>query len=328
MTELKLGAWEDRYVDAVVALWNGSAVREGYKELTRETFAEIFTANRYFDPACAFVLPDGGEVRGFACGCTGDDLPLGDVAGYITCIVLAEGFDTDANRAALLDALETRFRTLGKRQSEVLFFNPMRLPWYIPGTPGHEHNNAPGVPADAGLYRFLLSEGYADRARQCAMYRPLADFAIPADIRAKEAKAEEAGYAVELFDPRRHTGLAEMLAGLDNPAWEREIAACAADGVPVVIAAAPGGQAAGFAGPVVRQDNGRGYFAGIGVHPDHEGCGLGSILFFKLCEALRDVGADYMSLFTGSGNPAIRIYEKAGFDTVRQFAIMRKELTQ
>ncbi|MDI4648663.1 GNAT family N-acetyltransferase [Cohnella sp. F6_2S_P_1] len=323
-----VATWEDRYVDAVVALWNGAAVRDGYKELTRDTFAEIFTANRYFDPACAFVLLDDGQVRGFSCGCTGDDLPLGETAGYVTCIVLADGFGSDANRTALLEAIEARFRALDKRQSELLFFNPMRLPWYIPGTPGHEHNNAPGVPADSGLYRFLISAGYIDRARQCAMYRPLADFAIPADIRAKEDKAAEEGYAVELFDSRRHAGLADMLAGLANPAWEREIAACAADGVPVVIAADREGRAAGFAGPVVRQDNGRGYFAGIGVHPDHEGRGLGSILFFKLCEALRDVGADYMSLFTGSSNPAIRIYEKAGFDTVRQFAIMRKELTQ
>ncbi|MFD2330253.1 GNAT family N-acetyltransferase [Cohnella sp. GCM10020058] len=327
MTQLKVAAWEDRYADAVVALWNGSAVRDGYKELTLDSFAEIFTSNRYFDPACTFVLLEDGEVRGFSCGCTGDDLPLGDAAGYVTCIVLAEA-SSASNRAALLEALETRFRTLGKRQSEVLFFNPMRLPWYIPGTPGHEHNNAPGVPADTALYRFLLDNGYVDRAHQCAMYRPLADFAIPDDIRAKEAKAAGGGYAVELFDSRRHAGLADMLAGLANPAWEREIAACAADGVPVVIAADREGRAAGFAGPVVRQDNGRGYFAGIGVHPEHEGRGLGSILFFKLCEALRDVGADYMSLFTGSTNPAIRIYEKAGFTTVRQFAIMRKELTQ
>ncbi|MFC3799441.1 GNAT family N-acetyltransferase [Cohnella sp. GCM10012308] len=328
MTQLKVTTWEDRYADAVVALWNGAAVRDGYKELTRDTFTEIFTANRYFDPAGAFVLLDEGQVRGFSCGCTGDDLPLGETAGYVACVVLADGFGSDAHRATLLEALEARFRELGKRRSEVLFFNPMRLPWYIPGTPGHEHNNAPGVPADTALYRFLLDNGYIDRARQCAMYRPLADFAIPADILAKEAKAAKEGYTVELFDPNKHSGLADMLAGLANPAWEREIAACTAGGVPVVIAADHEGRAAGFAGPVVRQDNGRGYFAGIGVHPDHEGRGLGSILFFKLCEALQGVGADYMSLFTGSNNPALRIYEKAGFTTVRQFAIMRKELTQ
>lgn len=327
MAEPRVVTWDDRYADAVVALWNESAVSDGYKELTSASFAETFTSSPYFDAACTFVLLEDGEPRGFACGCTGDDLPLGDVAGYVTCVVPAEGYGSDTNRAALLGAIEARFRALGKRQSEVLFFNPMKLPWYIPGTPGHEHNNAPGVPVDSALYPFLLDQGYVDRARQCAMYRPLADFAIPEDIRAKETKAAEGGYRVELYNPARHSGLERMLAGLGNPAWEREIAACAAEGVPFVIAA-HGDEAAGFAGPVVRQDNGRGYFAGIGVHPDHEGRGLGSILFFKLCEALRDVGADYMSLFTGSNNPAIRIYEKAGFNTVRQFAIMRKELTQ
>lgn len=327
MTELTVAAWENRYADAVVALWNEAAVSDGYKELTAASFADIFTGNPYFDAAGAFVLLADGEPQGFSCGCAGDDLPLGEVAGYLTCIVLAAGYGNDDNRRALLQAVETRFRALGKSQSEVLFFNPMRLPWYIPGTPGHEHNNAPGVSVDSALYRFLLGQGYAERARQCAMYRPLADFAIPADIRAKEDKAAAAGYRVELYDPARHTGLEEMLAGLGNPAWERELAACAAEGIPFVVAACED-RAAGFAGPVVRQDNGRAYFAGIGVHPEHEGKGLGSILFFKLCEALRDVGADYMSLFTGSTNPAIRIYERAGFNTVRQFAIMRKELTQ
>jgi ribosomal protein S18 acetylase RimI-like enzyme len=116
----------------------------------------------------------------------------------------------------------------------------------------------------------------------------------------------------------------EMLAGFDNPLWKREISHCAANGVPVVVAA-HAGKAVGFAGPVIRQDNGRGYFAGIGVLPEHEGHGLGSILFFKLCEAFRSIGTEYMSLYTGNSNPAIRIYEKAGFRTVKQFAVMRRE---
>lgn len=63
----------------------------------------------------------------------------------------------------------------------------------------------------------------------------------------------------------------------------------------------------------------------IGVHPEHEGHGLGTILFFKLCEAFKAIGTDYMSLYTGSTNPAIRIYEKAGFRTVKRFSIMRRE---
>jgi ribosomal protein S18 acetylase RimI-like enzyme len=320
-----LQAWDDRYTQEVIDLWNKEAVREGYKEMDERSFDDIFRSHRHFDPKSAFVLLEGGSVKGFACGCTGDDLPLGDVAGYLTCIVLAEEIRTDERYAAMLDALESRFRELGKRQADVLFFNPMMLPWYIPNTPKHEHNNAPGVPVDGSLYPFLLRRGYSERTREQAMYMPLAGFALPEEIRAKEASALAEGYAVGVLDPGSVQGVEDMLARLDNPLWSEEIPRCLRDGIPVVLAACRG-RAAGFAGPVIRQDNGRGYFTGIGVHPDHEGHGLGTLLFFKLCEAFRDIGTDYMSLYTGKSNPAKRIYEKAGFRTVREFAIMRKEL--
>ncbi|TYA13440.1 GNAT family N-acetyltransferase [Paenibacillus faecis] len=320
-----LMTWEDRFIPGVIELWNREAVRDGYKELTEQSFRGIFTDSRYFDPEAAWVMLDQrGTVRGFACGCTGDDLPLGETAGYLTCIVLDDEFQTEENYRGLLAALERRFRSLGKKQAEVLFFNPMQLPWYIPDTPRHEHNNAPGVPAGSGLHGFLLREGYAERAQECGMYLPLGEFAIPEDIRAKERKAAEAGYRVELYDPRRHDGLAEMLDGFDNPLWKRQIPEYAEAGEPLVIAAL-NGKAAGFAGPVVRQENGRGFFVGIGVHSAHEGHGLGSVLFFKLCEAFQQIGTDYMSLFTGMTNPAMRIYEKAGFRKVKTFAVMRRE---
>lgn len=317
--------WDDAYTAAVIALWNREAVHDGYKELTEESFARIFRREPHFDPDNTFLLLEGGEVKGFACGCTGDDLPLGGVAGYLTCVVLAEDVRSDENYGALLQAIEDRFRQLGKKQADVLFFNPMQLPWYVPDTPGHEHNNAPGVPVGSTLHAYLLRSGYVQRATEQAMYLHLSAFAYPDEIRAKEEKAAEQGYEVASFDAGKHHGLSEMLAGLNNPLWEKEILACAAAGQPVVIAA-KGGAAAGFAGPVIRQDNGRGYFAGIGVHPDHEGHGLGTLLFFRLCAAFREVGAEYMSLYTGSTNPALRIYERAGFRPVKTFAIMRKEI--
>ncbi|NBD26631.1 GNAT family N-acetyltransferase [Paenibacillus glycinis] len=322
---MRIASFEHRYVDGILALWNREAVQEDYKELDAASFERIFAGNPHFDAACAFVLLDAyGEIAGFACGCTGDELPLGDVAGYVTCVVLSAACRNDDAYGQLLDALEARFRQLGKKQADVLFFNPMMLPWYVPGTPKHEHNNAPGVPVGSPLHAYLLARGYAERTQECAMYLELSGFAWTDEIRAKEARAGDGGYAVELFDPRRHAGIEAMLDGFDNPLWRREIARCAADGVPVVIAARAG-RAVGFAGPVIREDNGRGYFAGIGVHPEHEGHGLGSLLFFRLCEAFKAIGADYMSLYTGIKNPAIRIYEKAGFRPVKHFAIMRKE---
>lgn len=317
-------SWNRKYAHAVIELWNVEAVKDGYKELTEQSFDQIFLSSPYFDPDNTFVLLESGQVKGFACGCTGDDLPLGSVAGYITCIVLSDDYKTDEHYKNMLECVENRFKQLGKKQSDVLFFNPMLLPWYIPDTAKHEHNNAPGVPVDSTLYDFLVRQGYIERARECAMYLNLSKFTFPEQGKVKEEQAAGGGYTVELFDPAKHHGVAEMLQGFDNPLWQKEITKSTSDGIPVVIAA-HNGKVVGFAGPVIRQDNDRGYFSGIGVHPDHEGHGLGSILFYKLCEAFKNIGTEYMSLYTGSTNPAIRIYEKAGFQTVKQFSVMRRE---
>lgn len=318
-------SWDNQYMDEVLALWNREAVQDGYKELTEYSFAEIFLSNPYFDKETTFVLLESDLVKGFACGCTGDDLPLGDVAGYITCIILSDDYKTDENYKLMLDALEHRFHYLGKQQADVLFFNPMLLPWLIPDTPGHEHNNAPGVPIDSPLFTFLLNQGYKDRSRECAMYMNLAEFYIPEDMKAKEAKVVAEGYQVGEFDLEKYIGLEDMLAGLDNPLWNTQIPKYVAEGVPIVVASYEG-NVVGFAGPVIRQDNGRAFFAGIGVHPKHEGHGLGSILFFNMCGAFQKIDTVYMSLFTGRNNPAMRIYEKAGFRHAKEFSVMRREL--
>ncbi|MHA6481933.1 GNAT family N-acetyltransferase [Paenibacillus sp. strain BS8-2] len=319
--------WNDSYTDEVIALWNDVAVQDGYKEMSAQSFAAIMTGNTYFDPLCTFVWLESNRVVGFACGCTGNDLPLGDIAGYLTCLLLAEDYRDEATADVLVRAMEARFVELGKKQADTLFFNPMQLPWYVPDTPRHEHNNAPGVPTGSLLHETLKRLGYVERAIQCAMYLPLGSFEVPESIVAKEEKANALGYRVEMLDAAKHSGVHEMLEALGNPLWKKEIGQSLADGTPVVVAALHG-RAVGFAGPVVRQANGRGYFAGIGVEKEHEGHGLGSSLFFRLCEAFQAIGTDYMSLYTGSNNPALRIYERAGFRTARTFATMRRELGQ
>jgi len=44
-----------------------------------------------------------------------------------------------------------------------------------------------------------------------------------------------------------------------------------------------------------------------------------------LCSTLKDMGASYMTLFTGETNQARNIYEAAGFHIVRTWADMRRE---
>lgn len=312
-------------MEEVISLWNLAAVKVGYKEMDSASFTTIIAKNKYFSAEYAYVMREENEVVGFACGCVGDDLPLGNTSGYLTCILLKEQYETSENYRLLMNKLEEAFIDAGKIQSEILFFNPMMLPWYIKGTDHHEHNNAPGIFKSSRLYQELLQYDYEERATECAMYLNLSEFTIPQKILNKEETANANGYEVVLFDKKRHHDLETMLKKLDNPLWEKEIQEAAEEDKPFLVAAYDG-RTVGFAGPIHRQESGRGYFTGIGVNKEHEGHGLGTILFYKLCKEERKVGADYMSLYTGASNPAAKIYLQAGFETVEEFAVMRKML--
>lgn len=309
----------------VWALWQRRAPAWGYAPLSRGDFERLVLQNPCFSPRYAFVLEGEGALAGFVCGAAAASLPAGAERGYFSCLLLEEGLG-EAAAGLLLQALENAFAAAGRSSCDVLFFNPIRLPWVIPGTPGHTHNNAPGVWVESPLYGWMLRRGYAQRARECAMYLDLAGFELPQKQREKQAELSRVGYGVEFYDPARHTGLSQLLTALGNPEWQVEISRCAAEGVPF-LAALCGRQAVGFAGPVYPEPGGRGYFTGIGVAPEQEGKGLGTLLFYRLCEAEKAAGAVYMSLFTGEANPARHIYAGAGFKPVRSFAILRKMLS-
>lgn len=323
MMQIRPFSMED--LSAVVELWNREATKYDYKSFAEREFQDTFIDHPYFDAQCIWVGCNEKGIVGFAAGCTGDDLPLGDVAGYITSVII----DADVAFLELYDAfllgIEKRFQELGKSQAEVLFFNPIKLKWNIPSAPQHEHNNAPGISMDQPLYDALIARGYVDRATQCGMYLRLGNFTVPEDIISKEDKANSKGYHVTPYAPALHNGLEATLAALQNPQWEKDVVSYVKDGAPLVVAV-NGNEVVGFAGPIISQSNGRAFFCGIGVHPEHEGHGLGSVLFFRMVEAFQNAGCQYISLFTGSNNPALRIYQKAGFNIEKQFSILRREL--
>ena len=309
----------------ILRLWNTAGAAAGYAPLNADTLDALLLAHPAFCGESTFVLDEGGAVRGFAAGCTGDTLAQGAVRGYVSCVLLDSACDTPENTAALLGAVEDSFRAGGKSAAAVTFFNPLRLPWIIPGTSGHRHNNMPGIPKDIPLYGRMLSLGYREAATEMAMYLDLAAFTYPAAMEMRAAKMAAQGYTVDWYKEGVHRGLDEMVASLGNPMWEAEIPAAGHGGMDLLVALS-GGTVAGFTGPVYPEPTGRGYFAGIAVAEQYRGHGLGKLLFYRLCRAEKERGARYMSLFTGIDNPAQNIYKEAGFTPRRYFAVMIKEL--
>ena len=271
------------------------------------------------------MLTDADGVRGFVSGVTGDALAQGRVRGYFSCLLLDPAADSDENTALLLAALEDSFRAAGKSVAAVTCFNPVRLPWIIPSTDGHQHNNMPGIPTDTALYRRMLALGWVEATTEQAMHLDLSGFQYPEKMREKERKMAENGCFVDWYREGVHQGVDEMVESLNNSMWSEEIPPAAHNGMRLLVGL-EGNTVAGFTGPVYPEPTGRGYFAGIAVGPSFQNHGLGSLLFYKLCQAEKDCGARYMSLFTGINNHAQNIYKSAGFETKRYFAVMIKEL--
>ena len=275
---------------ALLALWQANAPRQGYASRPDAEVDRLLFRHPYFSYEYTFVRAEQGRAVAFICGCVGNDIPHGRERGCFTCLAADPAWDTPETTVQLLDALEEAFRVAGKTASAVTFFNPMHLPWVIPGSPGHEHNNMPGVATDLPLHERMLAHGYTETTQETAMYRTLTNFAIPPEVRALEHRT-----------------------------------AAARDGLCLPVALA-GNTVAGFAGPVYPEPTGRGWFAGIGIAPQYQHRHLGKLLFFRLCAEEKRAGAVYMSLFTGVANPARRIYESAGFTSVRTFGVLLKTL--
>ncbi len=303
---------------ALLDLWNTSGASMGYAPLAKEGFRRILTGHPDFSPSLTFLLEEAEEILGFVSG----SCPAGP-RGYVTCLILKK--ESEAIERQLLSALETEFRNRGLHQSAVSFFNPVRLPWVLPGTMGHQHNNMPGIPTDLPRYEWFRDFGYRETSRECAMHLDLEEYEIPAWVEEKASRMAKEGYCVEHYNPERHARLQEMVDSLCNPLWSEEIPTAGKAGMNLLVGL-KGNTCGGFAGPIYPEDTGRGYFSGIGVAPEFEHHGLGTLLFHHLLKAEKAAGARYMTLFTGEENPARKIYQGAGFRTKRTFGVFVKEL--
>ena len=309
----------------LLQLWNSAGVRMGYAPMDAVQFRQLLTEHPDFSREFTFVLEDEGRLLGFINGCAGDHIADGIPYGYISCLILAPEADSEENTRLLLDALENAFRAAGRTHSTASYFNPIRLPWVIPGTPGHQHNNAPGVAVELRLYDRMRALGYEEIDRECALYYPLKDHVTPDWVEEKALKMALRGYTVARYDAAVHTGLEELVENLHNSMWSAEVPAAGRSGMDLLVALKDN-VCAGFTGPVYREKTGRGYLAGVAVAPAFERNGLGTLLFYRLLQREKEVGADYMSIFTGVNNHARFIYLGAGFKVVRNFAILLKEL--
>jgi GNAT superfamily N-acetyltransferase len=183
------------------------------------------------------------------------------------------------------------------------------------------------VDVSTGAYLFFKNCGYRDYAMQNSYYLPLSQYEYPEELAQKLVELQSRGITIPYYDASIHTGLADLMDVLGNEDWRQRVLENVhrPDGGDPLLVVVSDNRVCGFTGPLAVQPSGRGYFAGIAVHPDFRGLGAGKVLFAALARGLKQQGAGYMTLFTGENNLARNIYEAAGFKIVKTWADMRKE---
>ena len=202
----------------------------------------------------------------------------------------------------------------------------MNLPWFIPGTPGHDHNNAPGTDVDCAGYPFLLKYGYADAHREVSMYLNLKDYKYRPEVEATRQRLLSEGIYTGRYDVSLQCEFNGMCDRVGSEYWRKVLQDETTAAHPrVILAGVYQNHIIGFTGPVDREPSGRGWFTGICVDPLYGQRGVATVLFNDLMREFIKEGAQFSTLFTGIDNHAQRLYRHTGFEVRRTFAIMKKE---
>ena len=319
---------EMRDIPAIVELWNG-CVQRG-EVLYRPLEASYFVSKLVRQPgAVIFTAHAGDALCGFAAGCRLTQFLPGqteeNTPAYLSVLMVAPTHRRQGVGSALLTAFEAHFAALGKTAFAVSSTCPINLDWVIPGTPGHEHNNMPGVDEDCPGFPFLKARGYAVAVREVAMYLNLAEYEKKPEVETRRAALAVQGIDAGLYDVNRRAEFDGMCDRVGSEYWRQVLREETAKANPrPMLAAVCDGHMVGFTGPVDRQENGRGWFTGICTDPLYERRGIATVLFNDLMEAFIRAGAAYSTLFTGTENHAQRLYLKTGFRPARYFSIMKK----
>ncbi len=293
-------------------------IYELYKQITLDNkLLVLLSEKEFYDlqiKSEVIYMFDGEEALGFVFFNIVED------KSYITFL-----YGKDDIKVKLLQNTEKILKEKNITSLWVSFFNPTALSWYP--KPGIIHPTIQGVVLDSEEHQFYQKHGFINHTIEDTYYQKLSEFEVPNNIKKTIYENQTKGYNIEYYDEYKHHGLIDFCEEIHAPHWKKVILSNHALKNPLpLLVVTHFDKVVGFTGPLENQKNGRGYFAGIGVLQSYQGKKLGKTLFYRLCEELKLMGAQYMTLFTGRNNPAKHIYVSAGFVVVKSFMIIKKFL--
>lgn len=336
---------------AATALWNACAASGEvlYCPLTEDDFLRTFVLGEGCCPDFFLVAECSGSLQGMIHAVPpGSFRGAREGIGYITFELVAPGQRGKGTGRALLEEAVRRLKEQNASIVQISSVNPVHLAWRIPGTPGHDHNNMPGVDTQCSGSGFFPHMGFASLHTEVAMYLAMKDYRMPDEIPVLRERLRAQGIETGPWSPEKgrefdgmcdrvgsdywrevlRTETGAWIAGQPNPDDRFWPDGRQPSGPRTLLTATTEGHIVGFTGPVDRQVSGRGWFTGICTDPLYERRGIASALFHLLMQSFVDNGSLFSTLFTGTDNHAQKIYLGAGMRPVRQFSLMALNLKE
>lgn len=302
-------------------VYNAANARDSlpYRPLSREDADRLF----YGEGSITLSAVDpSGKTAGFISA----RIPNEKGTSYLSYIGVLPEHHGGGIASELLDRCEARLRDeFGAKKIDIVFWNPVYLPWIIPGTEDG-HPCAPGIKTDSPACRLLLTRGYSEWCAQIAYYMPLSEYRDSEKLIMRREKLAADGIVITFYDPGKHRGMNEIFDVIGNPGWRAGVMAHLDRPIVVAVDENRDGLIIGYTGPLTQTPEGRGIrgnFNGIGVDPAYRGRGIGTQIFCAMCRHHSEHGATFMSLYTGENNPARRVYEAAGCRGVVRWSNLR-----
>lgn len=304
-------------------LWNEVVEEEGfYKPISIDDYQAKLEEIPGFSYDGVGLVYSGEELVGMGIG-----ILKNETTAAINAIIVKPKYRHQKIGDAILSFLEDYFRKNNRLTVFAYGYLPSCYGWYIPNTNKHDHPCAAGIRVNSNEYFFLLHHRYEATGFQDAFHLNLSDYEISDTISEILKKNAQDGISIELYDPKKHSGIEEFCKELNIYDFEKVIKENLDLENPYpFLVVVKDGKVKGWTGAMWNELSGRGHFDGIAILESVRGNGLGKALFSLLAYHSKLNGASFMTFYTGLTNHARYIYMGAGFKIVQSFAVMKKTL--
>jgi len=299
----------------VVAVWNAAMHCD---PITPEGFRIQVLLDPNLDAQGFLVAEDAGKVVGYLLSLV-RRVPLlgGDLEterAWITAFGVHPQRQREGIGSRLLTAALDHLRSLGR---EVVLVSPYTPHYFIPGV---------DVNAYAAAVAFLEHHGFQVTSRPLSMQANLTTFQVPPEVAEREKQLAERGITVRPMQPEDILPLLSFLRENFGWDWYRfyqesllEINTQGGQNRISIFVALHEGCVIGCSHHRLER------FGPFGVQEAWRGQGIGSILLARCLREMRAKGY-HCAWFLWTDDRAARLYRRFGFQEVRRFAILKREI--